>query len=147
VLDALGGTFIGSSCMTDVGFDASELSTGEFSINGQGASVDNAWVQPAITNHAVSVDFIKGGANCDVSVADVATSDLSVYPNPATDVVNVAVGSDNANVTLSDVTGSVVASATGSGTIALSTANVPAGLYVVSVRSAAGVTTSKVVVK
>jgi len=146
---ALGGTLVGaSSCMIDAGFDLAELSTGEFSINGAGASVNGAWAQPAITNHPVTIDFIKGGADCTpASVSDIASAGVSVYPNPATDVVNVAVGSDNSSVTLSDVTGAVVASANGSGTVALSTANVPAGLYVVSVNSAAGTTTAKVVVK
>ena len=67
----------------------------------------------------------------------------------ASAVVNVNVGSaTNATVELTDVTGKVVASVSGvSGTTAINTSNVPAGLYVVSVKSAAGVVTSKVVVK
>jgi hypothetical protein len=88
-----------------------------------------------------------GSASLPVGVASVSAASISVYPNPATDKVNVTVGSGNASVSLSDVTGAVVASGNGSGTVALSTANVSAGLYVVSVSSAAGTTTSKVVVK
>lgn len=151
--DALGGTLLGSSCMTDAGFDPTELSTGEFSVNGQGASVDGAWAQPAITDHSISIDYIRGGdyAACagSSSATDLAAIGGSVFPNPATDVVNVNVGSaTGASVQLVDVTGKVVAAATGvSGTVALSISDVPAGLYVVNVASAAGNSTSKVLVK
>jgi len=100
-----------------------------------------------VTGATVSVDYIKFG-EAVLGVEDVeAASAVKVYPNPATDVVNVTVGSANSNVTLSDVTGKVVASGSGSGTVVLNTANIPAGLYIASVSSAAGVTTAKVVVK
>jgi len=73
---ALGGTLVGaSSCMIDAGFDLAELSTGEFSINGAGASVNGAWAQPAITNHPVTIDYIKGGAVCTVSTNPATCSD------------------------------------------------------------------------
>jgi hypothetical protein len=90
-----------------------------------------------------------GSSNGDIinSTSNVAKASVSVYPNPATDVLNVAVGAGNANVQLSSVTGAVVASANGSGNVVLSTSTVPAGLYVVTVNSASGTTTSKVVIK
>lgn len=90
-----------------------------------------------------------GDAMIPNSVQSLESVNGSVFPNPATDVVNVDLGStSNASVELSDVTGKVVASVNAaSGVVALSTANVPAGLYVVSVRSEAGVSTSKVLVK
>lgn len=81
------------------------------------------------------------------SVSGVNAASVNVYPNPASDVLNVVVGSGNASVSLSSVTGAVVASAAGTGTVALNTSNVPAGLYVVTVSSGAGVTTAKVVVR
>ena len=90
-----------------------------------------------------------GSSNGEIinSTSSVAKASVSVYPNPATDVLNVSVGAGNANVQLSSVTGAVVASANGSGNVVLSTSTVPAGLYVVTVNSASGTTTSKVVIK
>jgi hypothetical protein len=99
-----------------------------------------------VTGATVSVDFIRFG-EAFVGVSNVSVESISVYPNPASDIVNVVVGSANASVSLTDVTGKVVASATGSGTVVLSTTDVPAGLYVVSVKSDEGVTTAKVIVK
>jgi hypothetical protein len=103
----------------------------------------------ATTGTTFNVKQVGLGSDFDaVSTTKIASGpSVSIYPNPATDIVNIVVGSGNANVSLSSVTGAVVASATGSGTVSLNTSNVPAGLYVVSVSSATGVTTAKVVVK
>jgi hypothetical protein len=100
-----------------------------------------------VSDVKVHVDYIRFG-DATVGVQNVSSSSsINVFPNPATDVLNVAVGAGNANVQLSSVTGAVVASANGSGNLVLNTANVQAGLYVVTVNNAAGTTTSKVVIK
>lgn len=127
------------------------MSTGEFSINGQGASIGGVWTQPALTDHPVKIDYIIGGnwRACDDAVVDLTSVGGSVFPNPATDVLNVNVGSlTNANVQLVDVTGKVAASATGvSGTTSFNTSSVTAGLYVLNVSSASGTSTAKILVK
>ena len=72
----------------------------------------------------------------------------SVYPNPAGDVVNVSVAAAS-TVELTNLAGQVVAAgaSNGAGVVTLNTAAVPAGVYVVVVKSATGVATSKVVVQ
>ena len=84
------------------------------------------------------------------SVSEVSGSDFSVYPNPASDVVTVTLASSSsASVELSDLAGNVVSSQSVSGTnsVSINTANVSAGVYVVSVKSATGVSAQKVVIK
>lgn len=99
-----------------------------------------------VSGATVSVDYIKLGAK--TGTEEVASSSVAVYPNPASDVVNVSVASA-ATVELVDVTGAVVASevASSASTVQLSTAGLSAGLYVVSVKSANGTSTQKVAVK
>lgn len=109
--------------------------------------VQSVGFRAATANAVFTVTKVEIG-NVPSSSSSIATSNVSVYPNPASAVVNVNVGSaSNAIVQLTDVTGKVVASVSGvSGTTVINT-NVPAGLYVVSVTSASGVVTSKVIVK
>ncbi len=79
---------------------------------------------------------------------------LNVFPNPATDAVNVvfeATASDY-NVSLSDLQGRTVASQTienanGTQTIVFATDNVAKGSYIVTVRSNGATTTKNVVIK
>lgn len=97
------------------------------------------------------IDYINLGTSaCPAGAAasSIESAGGKVYPNPANDVVNVAVASAS-TVELTDLTGKVVAagSSNGAATVALNTANVPAGVYVVVVKSASGVATSKVVVQ
>jgi hypothetical protein len=101
-----------------------------------------------VSGAKVSIDYIKFGAAV-VGVEDVEVSAANVYPNPAGDVVNIALGSvTGATVELSDITGKVVAAAANaSGNVAFNTVGVPAGLYVVSVKSDEGVSIAKVVIK
>ena len=79
---------------------------------------------------------------------------MNVFPNPATDAVNVvfeATASDY-NVSLSDLQGRTVASQTienanGTQTIVFATDNVAKGSYIVTVRSNGATTTKNVVIK
>jgi hypothetical protein len=112
------------------------------------SQVQSVGFRSAAPNAVFTIETVAiGSSQLPVGVATATAASVSVYPNPATDVVNVVVGSDNASVQLVSLTGAVVASGNGSGTVALSTANVSAGLYVVSVSSATGTTIAKVVVK
>ncbi|MFM7467714.1 MAG: T9SS type A sorting domain-containing protein [Crocinitomicaceae bacterium] len=88
------------------------------------------------------------------SLDELNTIALNVFPNPATDAVNVvfeATASDYA-VSLSDLQGRTVASQTienanGTQTIVFATDNVAKGSYIVTVRSNGATTTKNVVVK
>ena len=120
--------------LTNIGGIAFELGKTD------GLSVDNV-------DGTVSIDYIKFGDRV-VSTQAVTLSSTAVYPNPAGDVVNVSVGSTS-TVELANLAGQVVAAgaSNGAGVVTLNTASVPAGVYVVSVKSDAGVATSKVVVQ
>ena len=100
----------------------------------------------AISNVTVSVDYMRFGEA--TSVSNVNSELVDVYPNPAGDLVNVSVGSTS-KVELTNLAGQVVAAgaSNGAGLVVLNTADVPAGVYVVSVKSDSGVATSKVVVQ
>lgn len=77
--DAIGGTLLGSSCLTDAGFDPSELSTIEFSINGAGTSINGFWTQPELVDNLVSIDYIRAGGNCNApSSCDPASINNSI---------------------------------------------------------------------
>lgn len=154
--DQAGSGIVASLVLTQTG--VWETLTFDFN-NPTDSAVWNAWAGKATvesvgfrTNKASTTFKIKKigiGSSSDIvtSVASAKAASVAVYPNPASDVVNVVVGGGNASVQLVSLTGSVVASANGSGTVALSTAGISAGLYVVSVNSAVGTTTSKVVIK
>ena len=148
------GTMSGDYCLTNTGFDSKKLTGIEFSINGQGASVGGAWAQPAINNHPVKIHYIRGGSSDCVgtnSVEDVAEQLLALYPNPATDVLNVKYNSANsATLMLSDVNGKILYNGIAGGDAGLVTINVAdykSGMYFVKLTNDAGTTVSKVIVR
>jgi hypothetical protein len=103
-----------------------------------------------VTDATVSIDYIRLGDAAVSSNEVISSSDVSVFPNPASDVLNVTVNLDEvANVELVDLTGKVVATQTVSnqGTATFNTANLSSGLYIVSIQTANGVVTQKVLVK
>lgn len=102
-----------------------------------------------VTGATVSVDYIRLGY--DVSTNDVVVNALNVYPNPATDQLNVAFDATSVStVELTDLTGKVVASQiakVGANTVSFETANVNAGVYFVNIKNATGNVTEKVIIK
>ena len=97
-----------------------------------------------------AIDYIKLGYDqCPIrSASSLESRGGSVFPNPANDVVNVSV-TGASTVELVNLAGQVVAggASNGAGVVSLNTSDVAAGVYVVSVKSAEGVATSKVVVQ
>lgn len=81
----------------------------------------------------------------------IKNNNFSVYPNPASDVLTVEVDAVAASsVELVDLSGKLVATQSvgaGFNKVQFNVANVNAGLYFLSVRSANGVVTKKVIVK
>lgn len=113
-----------------------------------GKDADNNWIQ--VSGEKVSIDYIRLGDAAVSSNEVISSSDVNVFPNPATDVLNVEVNlNEVANVELVDLTGKVVATQTVSnqGTATFNTANLSSGLYIVSIQTANGVVTQKVLVK
>jgi hypothetical protein len=81
-------------------------------------------------------------------------NEFSVYPNPATDVVNVSFEASSADysVSLMDLQGRVVSSqelsnANGTQLISFSTESIAKGSYIISIKSNGMTTTTNVVVK
>jgi hypothetical protein len=100
-------------------------------------------------------DLEKGVFKTGVaSIDELNTIALNVYPNPATDAVNVTfeANSSDYSISLSDLTGRVVASellnnANGTQTLTFATSNFAKGSYIVSIKSNGFVTTANVVIK
>jgi hypothetical protein len=89
-----------------------------------------------------------------LSVDELNTIGLNVFPNPATDAVNVVFEANSADytVSLTDLTGRVVATeminnANGTQTLTFETANISKGSYIVVISSNGLKTTKNVVVK
>jgi hypothetical protein len=104
------------------------------------------------TSDAVfTVTGLRVGADVGVSTNEVVVNALNVYPNPATDVLNVVFDATSASsVHLTDLTGKVVSVQTakvGANTISFDVANVNAGVYFVNINNAAGNAAQKVIIK
>lgn len=84
-----------------------------------------------------------------LGVADVVaqTASISVYPNPATDVVNIA-GADISKVNFTDINGRTVKSLTVNSTeAAINISDLSSGIYMMSVETTDGATTTKKLLK
>jgi hypothetical protein len=95
--------------------------------------------------------MIKTGV---LSVDELNTIALNVYPNPASDVVNISFEAANADyaISLMDLQGRVVSSqelsnANGTQLISFSTESIAKGSYIISIKSNGMTTTTNVVVK
>ena len=101
----------------------------------------------------LSIDWITFGDATDPNVSsnEVVVNALNVYPNPATDQLNVAFDATSASsVQLTDLTGKVVDAQTanvGANTISFDVAKVNAGVYFVNISNAAGNAAQKVIIK
>lgn len=98
-----------------------------------------------------TVTAVRFGAEVGVSSNEVVVEGFNVYPNPATDALNVKFDANAVTtVELTDLTGKIVATQTaqaGSNLVNFATANVNAGVYFVNVKNVNGSTTQKVVIK
>jgi hypothetical protein len=104
-----------------------------------------SWARATDGNGAWAVEETPtpGAANSEVnSIATIKTASLKVYPNPTTDGT-VHFGKVLANVTVYDITGSVVSSATNVSSISIDTK----GLYFVRSIAEGLTSIARVVVK
>lgn len=124
----------------------------------------------------ISVEFENPGAECDsimiivfsalslnsssvlyvddvklsngVSVADFETIHENVYPNPASDVLNIeAEGAENYQWELRDLTGRILNSGEGQGKTTLDVRRYPAGVYMLTLHAGGQKQTRKVVIR
>ena len=88
---------------------------------------------------SIQVTFTIGGVNCILGNKSLSKNDFkfSVYPNPATDVLNINIENleGNASVSVYDIVGKQVAtSKLNNGTNTLNVENLTAGVYFYSIR-------------
>jgi len=96
-----------------------------------------------------AADFVKfSGVNCPLtSVDNTLLEGVSVYPNPAADMLHIRMEANTpAIAVLRDMTGREVARTTAQGETVLSTVNVANGTYVLSITSRGAVSNHKVVI-
>ena len=92
------------------------------------------------------------GIRLNTSVAnlnEISTTDFSVYPNPASEVINInSTKMLNAAVTISDLTGKVVKTSTINGlTASVNTSGLNSGIYYVTITEGSSTSTQKVVIR
>ena len=141
---------------------ANTKETFEFDFELLDAAIWGAWTEKSMiesfgfrsnTSDAVfTVSAIRVGTELrQVNVNEAVVVSLNVYPNPATDQLNVAFDAASASsVQLTDLTGKVVDVQTakvGANTISFDVANVNAGVYFLNISNAAGNTAQKVIIK
>ncbi len=100
----------------------------------------------------LTFDWISFGTSVEVlATQDLFVTGLNVYPNPATDQLNVVFDATSiSTVQLSDLTGKIVDIQTakvGANKINFDVATVNAGVYFVNIKNAAGNTAQKVIIK
>lgn len=86
--------------------------------------------------------FQIGGAGGNVGISEIS-NEVSIYPNPATDVLNVVVDAEVSNVTIYNVAGNVVLSEVNPST-KINIADLAAGAYVVEVSTINGVSRTQI---
>lgn len=92
------------------------------------------------------------GIRLNTSVAnldEISSADFSVYPNPASDLININASKTlNARISIVDLTGKVVKTSSINGlTTAVNTAGLNNGIYYVTITDGASIATEKVVIK
>ncbi|MDG1518437.1 MAG: T9SS type A sorting domain-containing protein, partial [Flavobacteriales bacterium] len=145
----VGGPACNVQCTWESSVDFSSFEGVELTIAGE-----NLEPYADLAGEVIEFDYIRAGdyAACNgVSTEEIIVTGLNVYPNPATDALNVKYEATLATtVELTDLTGKVVATQTaqaGANTVNFATANVNAGVYFVNVKNVNGSTTQKVVIK
>lgn len=92
------------------------------------------------------------GIRINTSVAnldEIASADFSIYPNPASDVINISSTSTmNASISIVDLTGKVVKTSSINGlTASVNTSGLNDGIYYVTITDGTSIATEKVVIK
>ncbi|MFT4899506.1 MAG: hypothetical protein ACI9U0_001304 [Flavobacteriales bacterium] len=137
------------SALSTNGTDAVDLtSIGTIAFELANAAFDGGYDD--VSGALVTIDFIRLG-EAATSVNETVVTGFNVYPNPATDALNVKFDANAVTtVELTDLTGKIVATniaQAGASTVNFATANVNAGVYFVNVKNVNGSTTQKVVIK
>ncbi len=84
----------------------------------------------------------------NVTKGDMISGELVVYPNPATDVINITSPSDISNVTIYNYVGQTVYSSNvNSSNVQINSNDLEAGIYIIRIQTCRGIETQKVTIK
>lgn len=130
----------GTIDLTSIGTIAFELGSND---------IEGTKVYDQVSGATVSIDYIR--LVDAVSINEAVVNALNVYPNPATEQLNVVFDATSVStVELTDLTGKVVATQSanaGANAISFNVANVNAGVYFVNIKNAGGNSAQKVIIK
>lgn len=118
----------------------SEPPIGVLHISGIGGQFDNN--APYNTGYQLlpryAADVVEGGEECVTGINESAFLDFLIYPNPVSDVVNIAGEAEISDIRIVDLSGRVVLqqSANGARMLQLSTTDLPSGMYLLEIYSA-----------
>lgn len=121
----VGGTFSGTG-VTGSTFDPSAATISAANIITYSYTDGNGCANTATAS--IYVDVCAG-------INTTLAKQVSIYPNPATELLNVKVGNTYATVTLMDMTGRVIESQLAQGTVNFNFSNLSNGMYVIKVQS------------
>lgn len=116
--------------------------TGILNISGIGGQFDNS--APHNTGYQLlpryAADIVDASEECTTSINDLQEASFLVYPNPVTDVLNIAGDLDISDIRVVDLSGRTVfqQSANGLRTLQISTADLPSGLYLLEIYTSSG---------
>lgn len=102
---------------------------------------------PAALNFGASDDGKV--ENNSVGIEELNLSDVSIYPNPASDMLNVEFSTNDSNysVAIMDITGRVIDSVSGSSNVTFPVSNLASGSYMITITTDSGVYTENVVIQ
>ncbi len=144
-----------SDPMTDVRlFDESNNLIDSFTLNNTVAAEDFFGFITNVAVARVEVEEFNGGGDlignlefgdCPLSVDNVLLSQISVFPNPASDILNVKVpvGVEIEAVQMYDILGKVVSNTISNGEI--NVADLARGVYILNLKTSAGTLTEKII--
>jgi len=95
--------------------------------------------------------FILAGDTGTTGIIETIASSINLFPNPATDKLTIALGSNNRKVvvTIADITGKIIYSTTATETqkLEVNTKDFASGIYVAQIQSAEFIATNKLVIE
>ena len=115
---------------------------------GQPAWSSAVWIpqEQAYTNGNAFAIRLNFGAN--VGINENVTNNVSIYPNPTSDVLNISTNSnDLSELTVKDITGKIVLSQKFNTKITINTENYSKGIYLIDVKNDLGTVSEKISVQ
>ena len=108
------------------------------------ATTDMFTYEVCDANNTCSTATVSVSLKSVLSIENVSEFDLNVYPNPATDVINIETNQNIESITLIDISGKIVKT---SNISSINLQGLNKGVYFVSVRTTSQVSTKKITIQ